>query len=169
MLTDLFPEDSSETYRILNTRMFVDMRPELSTLNVINMGHATVTRKSTLRLANEETLVHLSPECPRSYNLAFVLAANSVYLEPINAIILDIVCFGLVKKWITDAEFTVKLESVKKNPPDSPFVRVLNVDDIQLPFILLFLGLFVALIVFAVEKAFKLNSRTKSNFIPFAT
>lgn len=155
MLTDIFPEDSSETYRVLHTRMFVDTRPELTALDIINMGHATVTRKTTLRVMKEDTLVHLVPECPRNYNLAFVLAANSVFLEPINAIILDIISFGLVKKWIEDAEYAVKLESVKMNPPESSSARVLNLNDIQLPFFILFFGVFIALIVFVVEKVLK--------------
>lgn len=166
MLTDLFPEDSSDTFRTLHSRMFTVARPDLTAVNVTNMGLATVTRKTTLKLMKEDTMVHLIPECPRSYNLAYVLAANSVYLDRINSIILDINRFGLINKWIEEANYKVKLESMKINPPSSNIARVLTIDDMQLPFIVLLFGTFIAFLAFCTEKILKSNLCTKLEFTP---
>lgn len=165
MLTDLFPEDSSELFRTLHDRMFVVAEPETTALKVINKGFATVTRKTTLKLMKEDTLVHLVPECPRSYNLAYVLAANSVYLEKVNSIILDINRFGIIGKWIAEANYKVELENMKINPPASNRPRVFKISDMQLPFIILLFGTFVAFIVFVIEKVLSSKLYTTFEFI----
>lgn len=166
MLTDIFPEDSSETYRVLHGRMYLQAGgPELTAFNVIKMEMATVTRKTTLKLMKEESLVHLIPECPKSYNLAFVLTANSVYLDRINSIILDINRFGFMNKWVQDAIYKVELENSKIHPPTSNHARIFNIDDMQLPFLVLMFGMFVSCLIFVAEKVVKFKPRSKFPFI----
>lgn len=166
MLTDIFPEDSSDTYRVLHGRMFLDStETELTALNVVEMGLATVTRKTTLKLMKEETLVHMIPECPKSYNLAFVLTANSVFLDRINSIILDINRYGFMSKWIQDSIYKVELESSKIHPPTSNRARILTIDDMQLPFLVLMFGIFVSFLTFLTEKLINIKPRSKVSFI----
>lgn len=152
MLTDLFPEDSSDLFRTLHDRMVLVPRPELTAISVTNqMEMATVTRKITSRLLDEGNFVHLIPECPRSYNLAYLLSKRSVFLDPVNAIILDINRFGFINKWIDEINFKAKLESIKRNPPNSNHARVLNISDMQLSFIILLFGSGLAFVLFVIE------------------
>jgi hypothetical protein len=166
MLTDLFPEDSSDLFRTLHNRMVLVTRPELTAVYVTGeMGLATVTRKITSRLLHEGNFVHLIPECPRSYNLAYLLSKHSVYLDTINAIILDVNQFGFINKWISDVNFKVTLESMKRHPPTSNQARVLNVNDMMLPFIVLVFGVVIALVVLLIEKVTKFKRKRFLVFI----
>lgn len=168
MLTDLFPEDSSNLFRTLNARMVLIAKPELTSQNITSsMNMASVTRKISARLSNEENVVHLVPECPRSYNLAYMLSKNSVYLERVNAIILDTQQFGLINKWTEEMNFRAKLDGMKKYPPVTGRARVLNINDIQLACIILSAGCFISLIVFVLEKCIKQKKAKKASNVRF--
>lgn len=152
MLTDLFPEDSSEVFRILNSRMVLVAKPELTATDVINLGMATVTRKINSKLSSDDENIHLIPDCPRSYNIAYVLAKNSFYLETVNAIILDIAQFGFIKKWIDEEYFKAQLKGLRHHPPITARARVIRVDDLQLAFAILAVGLALGSIILLIEK-----------------
>lgn len=150
MMTDLFPEDSSDLFRELHSRMVLITRADLSALDIFDMGMSSVTRKATSKLSKEDSLVHIVSECPKIYNLAYLLSKDSVFLETINSLILDIVQFGFINKWIDDTYFTVKLENIKLETPISLHARVLTVNDMQLAFSILVFGVgasFVSLII----------------------
>lgn len=155
MMADLFPEDSSETYRTLHDRMILISRPELSSSDVMSMGLATVTRRINSKLSTEGNSVHLIPDCPRSYNLAYVLSTHSVYLDAVNSIILDINQFGFIQKWIGDTYYTARLQREKLEPIFSGRARVLLLDDLQLPFAILAFGIGISLIVLLIENFLK--------------
>lgn len=159
MLADLFPEDSSDIYRTLHSRMTLVTNTELSASNVTDRGMATVTRRLTSQLSREENLVHLIPECARSYQLAYLLSRHSVFLESVNAIILDITRYGFINKWIEETNFKVKLENMRENPPVSLRARVLTINDLQLPFYILLIGIFISLATIFIEKVVKHYSR----------
>lgn len=151
MLTDLFPEDSSNLFRELHSRMTLVTRTDLSALDVIDMGMSSVTRKATSKLGKEDSLVHLVPECPKIYNLAYLLSKDSAFLDTVNSLILDIVQFGFINKWIEEAYFKVKLENLKLEPPVNLRARVLTVNDMQLAFIILTFGVGTSLAILIIE------------------
>jgi hypothetical protein len=158
MMTDLFPEDSSALFNTLNHRMLLDPRPELTGYKVTNdMKMATVTRRITFKLSKEQDLIHLVRECPRSYNLAYLLSRHSVFLNRINAIILDIMQFGFINKWINDINYKVKLETMKIHPEESFRTRVFTIEDLQLAFFILALGISFAILTLLIE--FLLNHK----------
>lgn len=162
MLSDLFPEDSSDAFRTLHSRMVLVPKPELTAVNVTKMGMATVTRKINSKLwVDEHPFVHLIPECPRSYNIAYVLGKNSIYLETVNAILLDILQFGFMKKWIDEAFFKAQLQASWLNPPMTFGPRVLRLDDMQLGFAILAIGIVIAFIVLLTEKVSSSINRRK--------
>lgn len=168
MLKDLFPEDSSALYRTLHDRMDLVSRPELTALDVIDtLNMATVTRRLSARLNNEAPLVHLIPECPRSYNLAFVVAKHSVYLERVNEIILDINQFGFINKWIEAAYFKVKLDNMINHPPINIRTRILTIGDMQLPFAILFVGSGGGFVLFMIERLGSRNIAKKNSKVKF--
>lgn len=159
MLTDLFPEDSSDLFRTLHERINLVPNADLAESSLLEQGKASATRRMTFRLSKENTVVHLVEQCPKHYNLAFVLSRHSVYIEKINSIILDINQFGFMSKWIADEYFRVNIESMAISPSISSKVR-LSLDDMQLPFILLMLGVAAAFFAFLIEQC--LNSLNKS-------
>lgn len=150
MMTDLFPEGP------LHDRMILVPKPTLTAFNVTNgMNMATVTRRITLKLLNEDNVVHMIPECPKTYNLAYLLSKHSVYSNRVNAILLDISQFGFINKWIAEANFDSKLEGIKKYPPQGTGARVLTVDDLMLSFIILLSGIVIAFTVLVFERLMK--------------
>lgn len=152
MLTDLFPEDSADIYRVLHDRMVLEQNPDLTAHNITNMGKASVTRKVQAKMLQDESQFFMIPECPRNYNLAFLLSKHSIYLEAINKIILDINQFGFINKWIDDINFKFKLESLIRNPNVSFNARSFSLKDMQLHFFTLILGGGLSLVIFFIER-----------------
>lgn len=166
MLTDLFPEDSSDTFRTLHDRMVLIPKGELTAYNVTyGMGMATVTRKITLGLLNDKHLVHMISECPRSYNLAYLLVKHSVYSEKVNSLILNINQFGLINRWINDIYFTNHLQSIKNFPPINIRPRVLLLNDLLFPFMILMAGVSITVCVFAIEVIVYFYSKRKEGLV----
>jgi hypothetical protein len=152
MMTDVFPEDSSELFNKLNERMFLHPNMSVRTTFVVKeMGYATVTRRTTLKVTKEENFVHAVSECPRSYNLAFVYTKHSVFAHEINSIILNLKQAGIINKWISDVNFQIKLEAEREMPSSHVMRKVLKVDDLVLAFMILGSGIFVGCLILFVE------------------
>ncbi|CAO1388076.1 unnamed protein product [Diamesa tonsa] len=104
---------------------------------------ATITRKSTVTLDNSvyftKKQLHLIPECPKIYNLGYMTAKSSVFLERINQILLDIQRYGLMEKWIRDINFMTTLQYIRDFDEDNINVKILSMKDLQFPFFLLLL------------------------------
>lgn len=151
MMTDLFPQDSSELYRTLYRRMKLHTNLEIDAVEVVDkMGMAGVTRKTTLKLSKENNLVHLVPECPRSYLLSYVHSKHWIFASQLNKIILNLKAGGIINKWIEDINYNVKLENIKRQTP-AVHHRELRVDDFMLSFMILGGGSAVSTFVFIIE------------------
>lgn len=155
MLADIFPSDSSELFKTLHKRMTLFEHPEITAFKVTSkMGMATVTRKLNFGLSNETNFIHLIPECPRVYNLAYLMSRHSIYAERINEILLDIQCYGFIKKWITDMHFNNTLMKLNNNI-NVANGKVLTINDLLLPFFILLFGVSIGFVVLVFEKIFK--------------
>lgn len=162
MMTDLFPEDSSLLYRTLYHRMKLIENTDLIAVDVTErMNQAGVTRKTTLRLSQEEEFVHLISECPRSYNLAFLHSKHWVLASRLNEIILDLLAGGIVNKWIEDVNFGIKLQSIKKQTT-IVHLRELRLDDLMLSFMILGGGSAFSAFLFIIERWCYLRRRKSS-------
>jgi hypothetical protein len=154
MMQDLFPNDSSETYKSLNTKMkLMTFDHDINTTQITyDMNAVSVTRKLNFQLSRENLNNHLVTECPKIYNLGYATARKSVYLERINEILLDIHCFGLFQKWLDEFVFRISLENAKatrdwrKKPS-----KTLTLLDLQLSFYILIGGLVISNLVLFVE------------------
>ena len=160
MMTDLFPEDSSDTFNKLHHQMVLIPRMDMTTLDVINSGMAAVTRKINAKLFSNRHLLHLIPECPKSYNMAYLLKQNSVYLEPVNEVLLDIVQFGLMNKWIEDMIFRATMRNLKKTRHDIR-AKSINMIQLQLPFFLLAAGILFSFAVLLFERIYWIYSKKR--------
>ena len=157
-LTDTFPENSSKIDQNLHDKMKLTNTTVGALALVNNSGKeiATVTRKTTIRLENsvyfQKKNLHLIPDCPRIYNLAYVVQKHSVYLEMFNFHILDIQRYGLINKWINDMNFGSSLENLRNHGVEHvASTKVLTMYDLQAPFYVLAAGALFSLLVFLFE------------------
>lgn len=151
MMTDLFPEDSSDLFKTLFKRMILSPNGDLTAKEITEKyGMAGVTRKTSLKLSLEDGQVHLIRECPRSYNLAYVHSKHWIFANQLNDLILFLKQGGIVKKWIDDIDFDVKLKNMKKQTAIAHH-RVLTIDDLVLSFMILGVGCSMAASFFIIE------------------
>lgn len=160
-LTDTFPENSSRKDQSLHDKMRL-YNGTTAALALVNLTEiATITRKVTVKLDNteyfEKKQLHLVPECPRKYNLAYVVRKHSPFLERFNSLILDIQRYGLINKWIADINFKASLKNLKLYEGQfQATTKVLTMHDLQAPFYALAAGAFTSLMVFLCELIFQM-------------
>lgn len=141
MMTDLFPEDSSDLFKTLFKRLVLIPNTDLGAKDVTDKYRmAGVTRRTSLKLNQEDDQVHLIRECPRSYNLAYVHSKHWIFANQLNDLILFLKQGGIVKKWIDDVHFDIKLKNMKKQMAIAHH-RVLTIEDLVLSFMILGVGI----------------------------
>uniref|UniRef100_A0A182W543 DNA polymerase subunit gamma-1 n=1 Tax=Anopheles minimus TaxID=112268 RepID=A0A182W543_9DIPT len=150
-LDDVFAVNYSRLMDSLRARMQHLPLKESMLARVARLGTiATVTRKTTLALDNAIYMttrqLHMIPECPRTYNLAYVMPHRSVFGEQFNKVLLRMVGGGLIDHWIDEARYgwTLKDWRVVQAMIESSF-KVLTVLDMQFPFYVLMIGLILSI------------------------
>uniref|UniRef100_A0A182MF46 Ionotropic glutamate receptor L-glutamate and glycine-binding domain-containing protein n=1 Tax=Anopheles culicifacies TaxID=139723 RepID=A0A182MF46_9DIPT len=156
-LDDVFAVNYSRLMDSLRARMQHLPLKESMLARVARLGTiATVTRKTTLALDNAIYMttrqLHMIPECPRTYNLAYVMPHRSVFGEQFNKVLLRMVGGGLIDHWIDEARYgwTLKDWRVVQAMMESSF-KVLTVLDMQFPFYVLMIGLALSIGTIAAE------------------
>uniref|UniRef100_A0A182SE50 Ionotropic glutamate receptor L-glutamate and glycine-binding domain-containing protein n=1 Tax=Anopheles maculatus TaxID=74869 RepID=A0A182SE50_9DIPT len=149
-IDDVFAVNYSRLMDSLRARMQHLPLKESMLARVARLGNiATVTRKTTLALDNAIYMttrqLHMIPECPRTYNLAYVMPHRSVFGEQFNKVLLRMIGGGLIDHWIDEAryEWTLKDWRVVQAMMESNF-KVLTVQDMQFAFYVLVIGLAVS-------------------------
>jgi hypothetical protein len=166
MMTDIFPEDSSELYKTLHERMVLVPNGSLTAVQITNrLNMAGISRKTTLKVQKEEDDVHLIPECPRSYHLSYVYTKHWVLADQVNSIILNLKQCGLISKWIDDVNFRIKLETMKRKEA-SVHHRVLRIDDLALAFMILASGCCISFVLLIMEVLWMRRSSQKFKYLP---
>lgn len=154
MMKDIFPEDTSELYKTLNQRLVLVANNEQSATDFTDRyGMAGVTRRMTLKLSHENNKVHLIPECPRSYNLAYIHVKHWVFTDKLNDLILRLIQSGILNKWVNDINFKVILDNIN-NFEFTVHHRSLTVDDLMLSFMILGFGGVLGLVLLILEHLF---------------
>ncbi|XP_058811294.1 uncharacterized protein LOC131676190 [Topomyia yanbarensis] len=167
-MDDVFPANYSAMMESLRNKMVLRVTNESMLAQVSRIGTiATVTRKTTLSLDNAIYLstkqLYMVPECPRTYNLAYVVPRHSVLLKRINVLLQRLLNGGLINHWISVMNYNVTLnhwEQVRNS--QEPTLKVLTVLDMQFPFYLLVIGLGISTGVFVVELIYY-----RVNHLPF--
>ncbi|EAT32240.1 AAEL015647-PA [Aedes aegypti] len=156
-MDDVFPANNTPTMDALRNKMAFEQYAGSMPGRVARIGTiSTVTRKSTLSLDNAIYLstnqLHMVRECPRMYNLAYVVSRHSVFLERINTMVMRMFDGGLVDRWISDMNynFTIRDWEQIRATLGSNF-KILTLVDMQFPFYLLAIGLCVSTVVFGAE------------------
>uniref|UniRef100_A0A182K7I2 DNA polymerase subunit gamma-1 n=1 Tax=Anopheles christyi TaxID=43041 RepID=A0A182K7I2_9DIPT len=156
-IDDVFAVNYSRLMDSLRARMQHLQVKESMLARVARLGTiATVTRKTTLALDNAIYMttrqLHMVPECPRTYNLAYVMPHRSVFGEQFNKMLLRMVGGGLVDHWIEEARYgwTLRDWRVVQRMMESNF-KVLTVLDMQFAFYVLAIGLTVSVGAIGVE------------------
>ncbi|KAK0178448.1 hypothetical protein PV328_002396 [Microctonus aethiopoides] len=101
------------------------------------------------------SLVHLVPDCPQSYYLAYLMPANSIFLDRFNYIITALREAGIIHFWNDNTiqhsinSKIVSAKSRKDQTLEDP--KPFSVHDMQTCFLVLAIGLVVSFIVFIIE------------------
>nr|XP_019562906.2 uncharacterized protein LOC109431157 [Aedes albopictus] len=154
---DVFPANYSPMMDSLRSKMIYN---PIKTSMMDQVAHstkiATVTRRTTLSLDNAVFIstkqLFMVPECPRLYNLAYVVPRHSVLLEAINILILQMLNGGLINHWIDVMNFNVTIrdwEQIRSSHEES--FKILTLIDMQFPFYLLAIGLVLSGVIFVIE------------------
>lgn len=157
MVDDLFPENSTRSINILREKMIeVQRTPNLMDRIVKGEKIVSVTRKELIYQSYGKYFlhkqVHLITDCPRTYNLAFLVQKNSVYLERINEILLHLNNGGFHMKWIRDLNFNDSWANVKKfGTYHEETFKVLTVSDLLFPIYVLATGIALSLTMILIE------------------
>ncbi|XP_058448671.1 uncharacterized protein LOC131428640 [Malaya genurostris] len=156
-MDDVFPSNYSSMMESLRNKMVLWQSNASLLAQVAQVGTiSTVTRKTTLSLDNAIFIttrqLYMIPECPRTYNLAYVVPRHSVLLERINGLLLRMLNGGLINHWISAMNFNVTLNHREQiRDFEEPTLKVLTVLDMQFPFYLLVIGLGISTGVFIIE------------------
>lgn len=103
---------------------------------------------------NGRSLLHLIPECPQTYYLAYVMPANSIFIEPFNSLIISFKEAGLILFWNENT----KHESIRHEMNVNGEVGNLKepaaftIKDMQTCFLILLFGLAGSFITFIIER-----------------
>uniref|UniRef100_A0A1B0CS12 Uncharacterized protein n=1 Tax=Lutzomyia longipalpis TaxID=7200 RepID=A0A1B0CS12_LUTLO len=166
MLDDLFPPEASEISEHLRHRIKIINLTSIPLIETVMKDPtlATVTRKSTVLLENAKYFqtgeVFLVPECPKMYNLAYVMPKNSVFQRKFNRVLLFLTRGGFLEKWIGDMNHnTTWLNRKKLGYTEEQKFRIFNLEDMQLPFYVLLIGCTFSFAVLLCEVYFNRKHR----------
>lgn len=157
MMQDMFPANSTGTVGELHDQMrqIASTGSVMAQLSVAG-NFVTVTRRCTTYQDNayyfSSRMLHLIPECPRIYNLAFMGRRNSVYLERFNEVLLRLNNGGFHEKWIRDLNYKYAwLIRLKYGAFHEDVFKVLTIEDLQLPYYILAIGFTLSGVAFVIE------------------
>lgn len=161
MLDDIFPPGSTGMLGVLREKMVLTNSTSSLMEAIAREGKlVAMTRKELMEQSYSKYFasrqVHLVPQCPRSYNLAFFGPKHSVFMERINEVLLHLNNGGFHEKWIRDLHFNYTWITLKEhgNFHEDSF-KVLTVEDLLLPFFILAIGCCLAAAVFVLERVAK--------------
>lgn len=167
MMQDMFPQGSTGVIGELHDQMRqVSTTSSIMAQLSVAGDFVTVTRRCTTHQDNayyfSARKLHMIPECPRIYNLAYMVRTNSVYLDRVNEILLLLNNGGFHEKWIRDLNYMyawlirLKYGSFHEDP-----FKVLTMGDLQLPFYILGIGFSISAVFFVCEWVKELANRCR--------
>ncbi|XP_060521138.1 uncharacterized protein LOC132698826 [Cylas formicarius] len=101
----------------------------------------------TIQRHHEQNLLHVVPECPKSFYLAFIVPKGSPYLSTFNHYLSKFIEAGLVLKWRRD--FRIVISSPLNVKDDDLFV--FRFEDLTFAFFVILYGHLISLAVFVGE------------------
>lgn len=155
MMDDMFPPNSTGVIGVLREQMEkVSAAKSIMAQLSVGGNFVTVTRRCTVYQDNafyfSAKYLHVIAQCPRIYNLGYMGRINAIYLDRINGILLQLNNGGFHEKWIRDLNYMYSWRIRMKygfyeapgnvEQSSSLSLKVLTIEDLQLPFYILGIG-----------------------------
>lgn len=160
MRDDLFRGQDSRLYNSLDERVMLVGEPEERLISIMSKrgGFVAVTREFSLLIQDIYYFItkkiHIIPECPKIYHIAYLYTKNSPYEEPFNVALLQFLAAGLVEQWITQSrhEALCQIHNFEDYIAESTYQwKAFQINDLQLSFYALILGNICATLLFLAE------------------
>lgn len=158
MKDDLF---KGGTYRNLEKKLKFLKNTSIPIIQMLvkSGGFAGVTRESSLELDDiyylETRKIFKIPECPKEYTIAYILPKSSPFSERVNDLLLRLSSGGLINHWIDGIHDYYKIKELMSKSidwDDSGIFRPLELNQLQLAFYVLIIGLILSIICFFLER-----------------
>lgn len=152
IMDDLFPENVSKTYDILRHRSVLVPYDNNALERMTSSDPFSIpTRRSLVHLDFSHWFqrqeLHLIPQCPKTYALAFPIGRHLIFIERFNLILLRLSEGGMIAKWTNEMYrnhtifSTLTQKSHLLNKP-----AFLSLADLQFPFYTLIFGIGLSII-----------------------
>lgn len=170
LIDDIFPANSSILFESLRNKLLL-VNFSVMQYMVTNGNLATATRKTTISLDNaiyfRNNSLHLIPDCPRVYNLAYAVQRYSVFSPKINEILLQLLNGGIISKWIKDMNYNQTMKVIRSNNGRTEIYKVLGNSDLELAYIILLIGITLSSVIFCLENylARRIFKKKRNNLI----
>ncbi|KNC30647.1 hypothetical protein FF38_11698 [Lucilia cuprina] len=160
MRDDLFRGQNSRLYNSLDERVMLVGEPEERLISIMSKrgGFVAVTREFSLLIADIYYFItkkiHIIPECPKTYHIAYLFSKDSPYEETFNVALLRFLAAGLIQQWIDESrhEALCQIHNFDDYIAESTYQwKAFEINDLQLAFYALILGNICAAILFLVE------------------
>ncbi|XP_063702530.1 glutamate receptor ionotropic, delta-2-like [Culicoides brevitarsis] len=163
IMDDAFPDNVSQTMTNLKMKLQLDNLIDDDDL-MNSLSHfkrrGCITRRANTFIEEAKYYIreqlHLVDECPRSYNLAFIMPKDSYLNERLNEVLGRIVASGLIQKWTSEMVFNQTMKNLKIfSELQNVNFRTLTLEDLQLSFYVLLAGILMSVIVLIFESCIK--------------
>ncbi|XP_046753203.1 uncharacterized protein LOC124416315 [Diprion similis] len=156
LLSDVFADDEPSTLRNLQAKLTLNNGSEIE-WHVFHTRDAGFLEREQSALLEGSTVIglHVVPDCPRKYHLAYPIAKGSPFQPRLNTIIGRLHNAGFYRKWFED---------LKRRPEPIYNSRpvVIRLRHLYVPFFLLLGGLGVSMVVFCSEMKGSFMGRKES-------
>ncbi|EEZ99874.1 hypothetical protein TcasGA2_TC002656 [Tribolium castaneum] len=131
----------------------VSMKQAAFGKNVVALERGKDAKLLTLLYVDAEgnPLLHISREAVISYYLSFMVPQGSPYLPQFNFLIMGFFESGLVEKWYNDIAASITTSFKFRYTGDERVLKPFSLHDVQSAFIILGIGLSVAILFFVYE------------------
>ena len=160
MRDDLFRGQNSRLYESLDQRVMLVGEPEERLISIMSKrgGFVAVTREFSLLTVDIYYFItkkiHIIPECPKTYHIAYMYRKDSPYEETLNIALLKFLAAGLINHWIDETrhEAQCQIHNFKEFIAESSDQwKSFEIDDLQLAFYILITGNLCATVLFLIE------------------
>ncbi|XP_065354468.1 uncharacterized protein Ir100a [Calliphora vicina] len=160
MRDDLFRGQNTRLYNSLDERVMLVGEPEERLISIMSKrgGFVAVTREFSLLIADIYYFItkkiHIIPECPKTYHIAYLYTKNSPYEETFNVALLQFLAAGLIEQWIDESrhEALCQIHNFDDYIAESSYQwKAFQINDLQLAFYVLIFGNICAALLFFAE------------------
>ncbi|KAM7361196.1 ionotropic receptor 100a isoform 2-T2 [Cochliomyia hominivorax] len=157
---DFFRGQNSRLYNSLDERVMLVGEPEERLISIMSKrgGFVAVTREYSLLIGDIYYFItkkiHIIPECPKVYHIAYLFTKDSPYEETFNIALLQLLAGGLIEQWIAERRHEVlcQIHNFEDYIAESSYQwKAFDINDLQLSFYVIIMGNICAVLLFFIE------------------